>query len=459
MLVCAELGFVDNSYNNTFTNMGLANRVGAVIIFFCLSANPFASVNRPYIDSFTIIALAVIISIDIDTVVELRDETTPEHGHGLHAHLLTTVAHEVGSILNYLTIFIGHSHAVYIDVGLTSNRNIFCKITILSIKNGGIRNRRTPIREHGLLTILLDELLVLQLGVVGGRHNGCAGSGEADYLVVNSLALPQLTLEYLGVLLTELIVSIEATLIVLQDYAASAGYITPIIDGLTLSTKKPIKKSSLVALQYRQVAGSLRSAVHLQSDFDFITRLERTEVVCQLLGICVLCKERSSRNLLLASSVTLGHGTTASVGTRNILAANLMSIDESVDYITYMKPSASIAQIKAIVKARDRKEQAVRLLTTKTNCGYVTLVGVHVASAVIAGVVLLAEEVILLCELHRQLTVGRKIYTDFAFCMVGGYTDSIAKHISKKQTVSIRVLAYIGQYGYISFIHIYYLLF
>jgi hypothetical protein len=202
------------------------------------------------------------------------------------------------------------------------------------------------------------------------------------------------------VLLTELVVAIEATLIIFENHTASAGNIAIVIDGSTLATEEPIQESSLIALEYREVARSLRSAVHLERYLNMVARLECTEVVCQLLGISVLLEQGSGCHLGLASAVALGHTANTVLGTRDILLANLVTIHKAVNDIASTQFDGSIAVCVAVVETRNGEEQAIRLLATKANGGHVTLVGIHIATDVVAGVVLLAEKVVLLCELY-----------------------------------------------------------
>jgi hypothetical protein len=248
------------------------------------------------------------------------------------------------------------------------------------------------------------------------------------------------------VLFTELIVAIETALIVFQDYTAGARYVAIVIDRLTIMNIFTMVASHLshnvaegiaytagpgisIPLEDRQVAGSLRSAVHLKSDFDFVTGLKGTKVVCQLLGICMLCKERCSSNLLLTSSVALGYGAAASVGARNILAANLVSVNKTVDYVACAKLNGCIAMSVAVIQRGDRKEKTVRLFATKTNCGYVALVGIHISADIIAGFVFFAEEFISFCELCGQLSISREIYAQLTFSIVSRYAYGITKHV------------------------------
>jgi hypothetical protein len=158
----------------------------------------------------------------------------------------------------------------------------------------------------------------------------------------------------------------------------------------------------------------------------------------------VLLEEGSSRNLLLASTVALSYSAATSVGTRDVLATNLMSVDNTLDNIAYTKLDSGVTVSVAVVQCGQRKEQTVRLFATKTNCGYISLVGVHISTDVVAGVVLTANEIVLLCELNRQLSISREVYTNLTLGIVSGYTYSIAEHICQKQTVSIRVLTHIG---------------
>jgi hypothetical protein len=208
-----------------------------------------------------------------------------------------------------------------------------------------------------------------------------------------------------------------------------------------------------ILLEDRQVAGSLRSTVHLEGNFDIVTRLECAEVVRELLGIRVLLEERCSNNLLLASSVALGHGAATSVGARNILATNLVSVNESIDYVACAKLNGSVAMSIAVIQRRDREEESIGLLSAETDCGHVTLIGIHISADIIAGFVFFTEEFIFFCELCGQLSISREVNTELTFGVVGRYTNSVTKYVCQQQTVSIRVLAYVGQYGYICLIH------
>jgi hypothetical protein len=143
----------------------------------------------------------------------------------------------------------------------------------------------------------------------------------------------------------------------------------------------------------------------------------------------VLLEERCSSNLLLTSSIALGCGAATSVGTRNILAANFVSVNKSVDYITGTKLDRSVAMSEAVVQRRDRKEKSIGLLSAETNCGYVALIGIHIPTDVIAGVVLLADEVVLLCELCGQLSISREVNTKLTFGVVSRYTNSVTKYV------------------------------
>jgi hypothetical protein len=130
-----------------------------------------------------------------------------------------------------------------------------------------------------------------------------------------------------------------------------------------------------------------------------------------------------------------------------------MSVNKSVNYVAGAQLDGCIAMGVAVVQRGDRKEKSIGLLTAKTNCGYVALIGIHISADVVTGVVLLADEVILFCELYGQLSVSREVNTELTFGVVGRYTNSVTKYVCQQQAVSIRVLAYVGQYGYICLIH------
>ena len=46
MLIGGELGTVDNAAHDTFPNMGMTDRIGAVIILLGFGFNPFASISQ-----------------------------------------------------------------------------------------------------------------------------------------------------------------------------------------------------------------------------------------------------------------------------------------------------------------------------------------------------------------------------------------------------------------------------
>jgi hypothetical protein len=182
--------------------------------------------------------------------------------------------------------------------------------------------------------------------------------------------------------------------------------------------------------------------VHLEGDFDFITILKCAKVISKLFGVRMLFEERRNRSGLFAGLIARGLvRAIRRVGTRNILATNLVSIHCALDYIAYIK---SIHINAGIRKAREGKEDTIGLFTTKADSTNISLVRVKVASDVVASIVLLTDEVVLFCELYGQLTVGGEIYTDFTFRIVGRYTDGITKYICEKQAVGIGVLTHIG---------------
>jgi hypothetical protein len=129
------------------------------------------------------------------------------------------------------------------------------------------------------------------------------------------------------------------------------------------------------------------------------------------------------------------------VGTRDILATNLVSIHRAIDYVTYVE---SVHINTGIGKAREGKEKTIGLFAAEADSTNISLIGFKVASDVVASIILLADEVVLFCELYGQLTISGEIYTDFTFLIISRYTDSITKHICKKQTVGIGVLTHIG---------------
>jgi hypothetical protein len=156
----------------------------------------------------------------------------------------------------------------------------------------------------------------------------------------------------------------------------------------------------------------------------------------------MLLEEGSGRNLVLASFITSRLASTIRrIGTRNILTTNLVSIYSSFDYIAYIE---SIKINSGVIKTREGKEETVGLFTAEADSTNISFIRFKVTSDVVAGIVLLADEIILLCELYGQLAISREVYTNFTLGIVGRYTDGITEYICQKQAISIRVLTHIS---------------
>jgi hypothetical protein len=249
---------------------------------------------------------------------------------------------------------------------------------------------------------------------------------EADDLIVSSLALPELANKSIVVLLSELIRTVEATIEGIKDYSTGTRYIAPVIDRLTRSLENTIKNRLLVASKNLKVAGSLRGAVHLKSKLKLVTLLEGTKVISELLSISMLSKLRCNRILVLTSTVTETRSTSTCLSLRNILGANLLTV-EVINSVAYIKSR----NITERLKATKREEEAIRLFTSELDSGYVTLIRVHIAADVITLCVLLTEQVISLCKLYRQLTASREVNTDLILRIGEINTDSITEHSCK----------------------------
>ena len=247
MLVSSKLRTIKDSYHYTLTNVSLANGVGTIIILLCLFFYPCSSTLAKS-DCCRITSMS-------------RNNAFPHHRYSLYAHLLTTIAHKVRSVFYNCAILIGHSHAININIALRPQSNRQQLITIIISRHFHkftimTTIRLTSITEYSGLPILLHKILT-QLLIITFRHNRRAGVGEADHFVIYSFALPKLSFKSLRVLLTKLIRTIITAIIIVQYSAASATYITPIVDGLTIATEQPILESALIPFEYRQITSSL----------------------------------------------------------------------------------------------------------------------------------------------------------------------------------------------------------
>ena len=286
--------------------MGFTNRVRTIIILLSDILNPLARGNGIIISSSRMVG----------------NKAFPKHRNTLTAHLLTTITHEIRSIFNNIPIFISHSHAINIEVRLG-------KFIITTIAIGTITSARATIRESSSFTILLKEILIIQLLVRSRGHNRHTLIGKANNLIINFLALMELTLKEICVLLAEHIRTIEAAFPVIQHSATSARYISIFINGSAITMHNSIQKSSLIALKHRKITGALRSAMHLQSNLNKVIRLKSVKIIGQLLRISMLDKQRGNRSFLLAHMVPLAYMALTILTHRNILLTNLMSIQSS----------------------------------------------------------------------------------------------------------------------------------
>ena len=258
------------------------------------------------------------------------DSTRPEQRHAIYGHLLTAITHEVRSVFYNLSIGVGHSHTIY----------PYMRTLI------GSCIRFTTIRESGMVTIHLHEVLIVNTLIGHLRHNRLTSMSEACYFVIDSLTLPQLVLEVIMILRTELIRTIEATLKGIHYSAASARDVIVVIDRFAplfsilihkllrhmLQQETLNQATSLVAilLQDGHICSALRSAMNLQSNLDIITRLECRNIVSQLFGVLMLVESGRNRTLRTTLYARAGATRRSCVLTiRNILLTYFNTVDSS----------------------------------------------------------------------------------------------------------------------------------
>ena len=69
---------------------------------------------------------------------------------------------------------------------------------------------------------------------------------------------------------------------------------------------------------------------------------------------------------------------------------------ESVDYIAFLEGT----YVAKTFKASQRQKKTIAFLTPQTNSSYISLVGVHVAAAVITCIILLAKQIVDFCKFN-----------------------------------------------------------
>ena len=137
--------------------------------------------------------------------------------------------------------------------------------------------------------------------------------------------------------------------------------------------------------------------------------------------------------MLLTSIVTFLARTILILSHRNPLTADFMTINHA-NSSARMEDSLIHAKIR---QARNRQIQTIRLLTAQTNCSYIALNGVHVATNIIAIFILTTDQVIGRTELFRELQIGRKINTNIAHLHRQVNTGIITEKRSNLHTVGI----------------------
>ena len=333
------------------------------------------------------------------------------------------MTHEVGGVLDNLAVLISHGHTIDVDL----------RLGLAGLGLGG-----TAVSKSSGLTVLLHELLITQTLVCTSRHDRTALVGEANDLVVNSLALPQLTVEEIVVLLTEQVRAVETTIVGVQNGTTGTGYATPVIDCNTLTTEEAIQEGALHTLENLGMRGTTRSTMQLTSDLNVVADLELTQVILQLLSILVLEELRCDRALcatLYALTSTARNGCRG-LTCGNKLTANLMTIQNG-DLVTNVQS----LQINAGVShALQGQEQTIGLLATQLNRTNISLSGVHVAARDVLAILINSQQAVLLTELHGQLQVGLKVDTDIALSvLVLLDADSAIETGCQNQSISIRV--------------------
>ena len=175
--------------------------------------------------------------------------------------------------------------------------------------------------------------------------------------------------------------------------------------------------------------------MHLQSNLNLVARLESVHIISELFSIRMLLEQRSNRRMLLTSMITFLARTILILSHRNPLTADFMPINHA-NSSARMEDRLIHTKIR---QARNRQIKTIRLLTAQTNCSYVTLDGVHIATNIITIFILTTDQVIGCTELFRELQIGREINTNIAHLHGQVNTGIIAEKRSNLHTVGIRM--------------------
>ena len=200
----------------------------------------------------------------------------------------------------------------------------------------------------------------------------------------------ELSFKDVGVFFAESVITVEAALIEgIQNHAAGSGNIAPIIDGCPLdfgtnhirgltTLIEPLFHTVpiFIALQHRQIAGTLRSSVHFQGNFYQIPSMECGEVVGQLLRVSVFLEERGDRIRTLTNMIATPPTTGGTFDGGYVLLADS-------DTVQYRDRIALLELLDVGKRSQtgEREEQTVALLAPELESLNIPLLRVKVSAS------------------------------------------------------------------------------
>ena len=275
----------------------------------------------------------------------------------------------------------------------------------------------------------------------------------------------ELSFKDVGVFFAESVITVEASLIEgIQNHAAGSGNIAPIIDGCPLdfgtnhirgltTLIEPLFHTVpiFIALQHRQIAGTLRSSVHFQGNFYQIPSMECGEVVGQLLRVSVFLEERGDRIRTLTNMIATPPTTGGAFDGGYVLLADSDTVQHR-DRIALLE----LLDIGKRSQTGEREEQTVALLAPELESLNIPLLRVKVSASRSAVLILAPQQVILLCELQTEFAIGREVHAQLIRVGAEIHNHRITETFATEQPVGIGMLPQIvnpGNIGTVHYIH------
>ena len=191
--------------------------------------------------------------------------------------------------------------------------------------------------------------------------------------------------------------------------------------------------------------------MHFQGNFYQIPSMECGEVVGQLLRVSVFLEERGDRIRTLTNMIATPPTTGGAFDGGYVLLADS-------DTVQYRDRIALLELLDVGKRSQtgEREEQTVALLAPELESLNIPLLRVKVSASRSAVLILASQQVILLCELQTEFTIGREVHAQLIRVGAEIHNHRITETFATEQPVGIGMLPQIvnpGNIGTVHYIH------